>query len=156
MNYIYALVFIFGLIGLFVVISWLSGMYSEEVKKDAKNAAESWPPPKYMDVVGSKCPDYWQFVGTKEYIRPNSTPIVYNICKNTFNIPAGTDKNNPNYCYANGSGDLALNTMTFNTNDLKWPITDKNFSKTPTCEWIRKCGPLPDNNAAWLGYSDKC
>ena len=79
----YAIIGILSLIGVVVLISWLSAIYSRKVKEDAKDLSESWPPLKYMDVIGSKCPDYWQFVGTRE--TPSTAgkkPIVYNICKN--------------------------------------------------------------------------
>ena len=143
------------LIGLIVVIAWLSSIYSRKVKKNSKDLAESWPPLKYMNVVGSKCPDYWQFVGTKTVQVPGKPPIIQNICKNTFNIPAGADPDNPYNCYGDGK-DEPLNTHLFDSNETQWPIVNKNLNNTETCRWIRNCGPIKDSNAAWLGFSDKC
>ena len=122
---------------------------SNKAKAASKNVV--WPPKDYMQDIGSKCPDYWTYIGVDG--SGNS------ICENKFNIPTSN-----NQCMDD------KNTMTFNKIP-KWPIkkgdragqvgTGKLIGKGGNinlpCDWIKSCGPTSNTpSASWLGMNDIC
>ena len=94
----------------------------------------TFPPTKYMEQIGGKCPDYWTYMGDQG---------GYSYCKNTYKI------------------DTNDTTTTCQTNYIKNFPSYKHWSPTKAaltdrCNWIKSCGPTADVHASWIGMEKIC
>jgi len=142
-------VFTFTIICIITAIVIILVVWAVNKSNAAKQASKhtAWPPNDYMQDIGSKCPDYWTYIGVDD--------AGGAICENKFNIPVGNDK-----CMDD------KNTMTF-SKIPKWPIKkgdiagqvgtgDVKGNLNLPCNWIKSCGPTSNTSASWLGVNDIC
>ena len=151
--FIYTLLIIATII-IIIIVVWA---VQKNKKAKEKNKKTIWPPNDYMKTLGSKCPDYWTYLGVDKSSGGS-------ICQNKFNI---TVANSTQYgmCYDDKSG--YENVKVFNTIE-QWPIPsgkiDQQLSGLPghkddyayPCNWIKACGPTDKTHASWLGITEKC
>ena len=146
-------VFIFVIVCIITIIIIILVVWAVNKSKKAKEASQKieWPPKDYMQDIGSKCPDYWSYVGVDKEGNP--------ICENKFNIPVAKSQ-----CMTNSIPGYK-NVMSF-TKIPKWPIKKGNIDSqigdgngtdySKACNWIRNCGPTSTTSASWVGMNDMC
>lgn len=115
-----------------VLISW-------GIKKSVNNSTTTqveWPPSNYMKNIGSKCPDYWTYIG--DY--GDNT-----FCQNNFNLT-----------FAENKQDQCQDTKKI-VNFPKitsWPPNKNHLVKR--CSWMKQCGNTSNTDASWIGMDKLC
>ena len=99
----------------------------------------TFPPTKYMEQIGGKCPDYWTYMGDQR---------GHSYCKNTYKIPI----NNRTSCLSNPFGD-SIGIKNF-PSYKHWSPTKA--ALTERCDWIKGCGPKTGVHASWIGMEKIC
>lgn len=110
-----------------------------------------WPPRRYMQVEGQRCPDYWQYVGDEN---GNFR------CRNTFNLPV--PKKHESTCYnANTSTKEAVFEKIRRFPNRQNSKSDKILKSR--CDWIKNCGTTVNEQgqhvksyASWEGVDKFC
>ena len=135
-----------------IVIILIVWAVQKKKAKEEKNKKVIWPPNDYMQSVGSKCPDYWTYIG-------NDSKTGKVMCQNKFNIPVANAAQF-GMCYDDVSG--YDNVKLFNKIE-KWPIPSGSIDNQLVgnnysfrCNWIKNCGPTDKTSASWLGIKDMC
>ena len=101
-----------------IVIILIVWAVQKKKAKEEKNKKVIWPPNDYMQSVGSKCPDYWTYIG-------NDSKTGKVMCQNKFNIPVANAAQF-GMCYDDVSGHD--NVKLFNKIE-KWPIPSGSIDK---------------------------
>lgn len=149
-------VFTFTIICIITAIVIILVVWAVNKSNKAKAASKNvvWPPKDYMRDIGSKCPDYWTYIGVDG---SGNT-----VCENKFNIPTSN-----NQCMNTSMSEYeGKNVMSFNKIS-KWPIKkgdragqvgtgDVKGNLNLPCNWIKSCGPTSNTSASWLGMNDIC
>jgi len=159
MGIVEILVSIFAVIGLILIISYVSYFLYNVVKKRTMVAIASRinPPSDYMQSSGIKCPDYWVNVGIDN--KGNY------ICKNSFNVKTNRDpkcnsevstfaKMNPGYTWEYGNPN-GLTTLTSNEK-YNFLNEGKIGNDLTRCDWINRCGPKKTVQGIWQGVNEIC
>lgn len=108
-------------------------------QKSSKGSSTKMPPLDYMKNEGSKCPDYWVYMG------PDKTKSNHHLCQNQFNIPvSSSDK-----CYTDVKGKI----MSFRDADMDENGNMNIEAKKQMCEFVKNCGPTASSTASWLGIN---
>jgi len=147
---------IFMVIGALVVLLYLYIIISNKIKSHYTNLKRhETPPSQYMNEVGLKCPNMWEYKG----LSPNGNNYI---CKNYLDIPVKDNSSStgcPLNCYTNMENKEAefsvinQNWATLSDNQRKQAVKDR-------CNWLKCCGPSPNGNyqtdAVWLGVDKYC
>lgn len=150
-----------GTLTVIILIIYWTWNYMVKKNKQKKEDNER-PTPSYMQEIGVKCPDYWDYVGT------NSTTGNYT-CYNRNNLSLKSGDS----CYTDASArttefvplkpDYKWKDM--NGNDRKEFVNDTGTDSSGTalqsrCEWIQSCGfdmgADMISAAVWMGISNYC
>jgi len=102
----------------------------------------TFPPTKYMEQIGGKCPDYWTYMGDQE---------GYSYCKNTYKIDTQLNYNSS----------VTTKMVSCYSKDIKSFPSYKHWSPTKAalterCDWIKGCGPKTGVHASWIGMEKIC
>ena len=115
-----------------VLISWGIKRHN----RNKKPVEVEWPPNNYMKNIGSKCPDYWTYLG--DY--GDNT-----FCQNNFNLT-----------FADAKEDECQDKKKI-VNFPKitsWPPNKKQLQKR--CRWMKGCGNTSNTDASWIGMDKLC
>ena len=130
----------------FIILFILLIIYIVEVGKNnlEQGSMDYLPPPDYMANIGSRCPDYWKFMG--------QDPNGRNICKNTMNIPVWNPDNKD--CY----DDKKMKTKNFYQANIAYDKEKKEYlldnrAQRQMCKFVSQCGPSQNLEASWLGIN---
>lgn len=129
----------------FVVLFILLIIYIVEVGKNnlEESKMDYLPPPNYMENVGSRCPDYWKYMG--------QDPNGKHICKNVMNIPVWNPDNRN--CY----DDKNMKTKNFYKAEIsknksgEYVMDDR--AQKQMCKFVSQCGPSQNLEASWMGIN---
>ena len=102
----------------------------------------TFPPTKYMEQIGGKCPDYWTYMGDQG---------GYSYCKNTYKIDTGHSES----CMLTPIPGAANSVFLKKFPSYKhWSPTKA--ALTERCNWIKSCGPKTGVHASWIGMEKIC
>jgi hypothetical protein len=132
---------------LIVFVVYYLIMRNKEIRYKKEKNEEIYPDEDYMKNVGSKCPDYWTYLGKEN---------GENVCQNTFGIPM--DDNN--ICKYNSSDKICPEKNCKNFSNINWKINKNGFLKNQipkkNCDWITNCGIDSNSNASWTHIENQC
>lgn len=140
----YSVIILGVVLAFFGVLFILLMVYVIQVNKAKKNGmgvSEKMPPLEYMREIGSRCPDYWVYMGK------DPSKEGYHICRNAYNIPVNNPDNT--VCYSDKEG----KTRSFKNADMGKDGKIDPTAEREMCEFVSQCGPSEDMKAAWLGVN---
>jgi len=111
-------------------------------KSNIKGGGIRMPPLNYMREIGSKCPDYWVYMGK------DTTKTGYHICHNAYNIP--TQPSNST-CYDDEHG----RTKSFKDSKMDSDGNMDPDAEKERCNFVKQCGPTTETKASWLGINSE-
>ena len=126
----------FGILFLLLIVYIVK---SNKAKSGLKGKSKKMPPLEYMREIGSKCPDYWVYMGDDK----NGN----NICKNQYNIPVANASSSK--CYNDPQNKI----MKFKIANMQQSGNMDATASKQRCDFVSTCGPTASSSASWLGIN---